>query len=57
MIDLTPPVEGTVIDGDKDGFTDLAYSASTARVSLQWQGFFDPESGIDSFSVKVLRDR
>ena len=57
MIDLTPPVEGTVIDGDTEDFVDQEYSASSARVSLQWKDFYDPESGILSYSVKVLRDR
>ena len=57
MIDLTPPVAGTVIDGTIEGFTDLAYSASIARVSLQWKDFEDPESGILSYSVCILKDR
>ena len=57
MIDLTPPVAGTVIDGTLEGFTDLAYSASIARVSLQWKDFEDPESGILSYSVCILKDR
>ena len=57
MIDLTPPVEGTVIDGNIEGFVDLEYSASTARVSLQWKDFHDPESGILTYSVRILADR
>ncbi|VDI79784.1 Hypothetical predicted protein [Mytilus galloprovincialis] len=52
-VDLTEPESGEVIDGVQTGFTDLKFSPSTAKVGAQWNGFHDPESGIQQYEVSV----
>ncbi|XP_076076023.1 uncharacterized protein LOC143046845 [Mytilus galloprovincialis] len=52
-VDLTAPESGEVIDGVQTDFTDLQYSASTAKVGAQWEGYHDPESGIQQYGVQV----
>ncbi|XP_033637389.1 uncharacterized protein LOC117298318 isoform X2 [Asterias rubens] len=54
-VDLTPPVQGSVYDGLLPGPTDLEFSSKPATVSAQWQGFSDPESGIEDYQVTVYR--
>lgn len=44
-MDRTPPLAGTVNDGEEVG-TDIDYTESTTRLCVNWQGFSDPESGI-----------
>ncbi|XP_078621329.1 uncharacterized protein LOC144887805 [Branchiostoma floridae x Branchiostoma japonicum] len=54
LVDLTPPEAGWLNDGDTVG-EDIRYSSSPATVSGNWGGFTDPESGIQQYSVAVLR--
>ncbi|XP_019614832.1 PREDICTED: uncharacterized protein LOC109462715, partial [Branchiostoma belcheri] len=53
-VDLTPPEAGWLKDGDTIG-QDLKYSSSPATVSGNWGGFTDPESGIQQYTIAVLR--
>ena len=53
-MDLTPPVEGTVKDGLPDE-PDIMYSSDPATVAASWQGFADPESGLDTSQADVVR--
>ncbi|ESO91907.1 hypothetical protein LOTGIDRAFT_176774, partial [Lottia gigantea] len=55
IVDLTVPVEGEVVDGKRDNFTDIQFSGATATVAGQWKGQFDPESSIKSLAVQILR--
>ena len=55
LVDLTKPVPGEIVDGTADNFTDLKYTTSQAKVSLQWKNFYDPESNISHFDVKVYK--
>ena len=54
-VDLTPPVQGSVYDGLFPGPADLEFSSKPATVSAQWQGFSDPESGIEDYQVTIYR--
>ncbi|XP_078660674.1 uncharacterized protein LOC144905141 [Branchiostoma floridae x Branchiostoma belcheri] len=54
LVDLTPPEAGWLKDGDTIG-QDLKYSSSPATVSGNWGGFTDPESGIQQYTIAVLR--
>ena len=54
FVDLTSPIEGSVVDGIQNDFMDLKYTASKSTAGLQWKGYTDPESGIGKYSVKVL---
>ncbi|KAL3873866.1 hypothetical protein ACJMK2_036950, partial [Sinanodonta woodiana] len=54
-VDLTPPVEGQVVDGNISNFQDLEFSASRSTVKLQWRNYYDPESDIKHYEVQVLR--
>ncbi|KAJ8321023.1 hypothetical protein KUTeg_002610 [Tegillarca granosa] len=53
MVDLTKPVPGEVIDGNGTTFTDLKFTAATAKLEAQWRGFSDPESTIYQYNVQV----
>ena len=53
LIDKSPPVVGTVLDGDKLQ-QDLRYQADNKRICAQWVDFYDPESGIDRYSFECL---
>lgn len=44
-----------MVDGNSGNFTDMKYTTSQAKVDLQWKGFFDPESNISHYDVKVYR--
>ncbi|CAG2187681.1 unnamed protein product [Mytilus edulis] len=52
-VDLTKPVPGSVIDGNNDDFTDIQFSASPAKVEVQWRNYTDPESTIYQYEVLV----
>lgn len=52
LVDLTPPIQGTVNDG-KNLSTDIQYSSETATVMCSWKDFMDPESGIKNYQVHV----
>ncbi|XP_038050728.1 uncharacterized protein LOC119723897 [Patiria miniata] len=54
-VDLTPPLQGSVYDGLLPGPTDLEFSSKPATVEAQWQGFSDPDSGIDDYQVTIYR--
>ncbi|KAK7498950.1 hypothetical protein BaRGS_00009759 [Batillaria attramentaria] len=53
LIDLTPPVPGVVVDGD-DINSDIEFTSETASLSSSWQGFHDPETQIDSYTLSVF---
>lgn len=44
-----------MIDGNTVNFTDVKYTTSQAKVDLQWRDFYDPESNISHYDVKVYR--
>ncbi|XP_076452271.1 uncharacterized protein LOC143287914 [Babylonia areolata] len=52
LVDVTPPVAGTVSDGT-DVTHDVNYTSETATVSASWTGFRDAESGLADYSVTV----
>ncbi|XP_022102001.1 uncharacterized protein LOC110985344 [Acanthaster planci] len=54
-VDLTPPIQGSVYDGLLPGPTDLEFSSKPATVEAQWEGFSDPDSGIEDYQVTVYR--
>ncbi|XP_052073991.1 uncharacterized protein LOC127711867 [Mytilus californianus] len=45
LIDRTQPVAGHVLDGDIMD-EDLKYQSDSSKVCAQWNGFYDPESGL-----------
>lgn len=49
---MTLPLPGKVLDGKQAGL-DLKYSSETVSKFANWDGFFDPESGIASYKVDV----
>lgn len=51
MMDPTPPVIGSVLDGDEPLF-DMKYQSYDERMCVQWYDWFDPESGIDRLVMK-----
>ena len=51
-MDLTEPEAGWVQDGIVRG-EDITYSAEAASVYSNWGDYFDPESGIDSYTVTL----
>ncbi|XP_013400547.1 uncharacterized protein LOC106166509 [Lingula anatina] len=53
LIDLTTPVAGWAVDGLNLN-QNIDFSAETATVSSAWDGFYDPESGIDHYEVIVI---
>lgn len=55
LVDLTEPVAGEVVDGSAYDFTDLQFTTSQAKVELQWRNYYDPESNISRYDVKVYR--
>lgn len=55
LVDLTEPVAGEVVDGSANDFTDLQFTTSQAKVELQWRNYYDPESNISRYDVKVYR--
>lgn len=52
-IDLTKPEPGSVIDGMNEDFRDLQFSASPAKVEVQWRNYTDPESTIHQYEIQV----
>lgn len=54
MVDDTPPLTGTVIDGTE---SDLDYIDGENDVSARWFGFSDFESGIDYYEVALCDTR
>ena len=55
LVDLSEPVPGEVVDGSAADFTDLQFTTSQAKVELQWRDYYDPESNISHYDVKVFR--
>ncbi|KAL8573311.1 hypothetical protein ACOMHN_032773 [Nucella lapillus] len=55
LIDVTPPLPGTVSDGS-DVTHDVNFTSETATVTASWAGFQDKESGLASYSVAVTVD-
>ena len=54
-VDLTPPVQGSIRDGLLPEPMDLEFSSKPATVAAHWEGFYDPESGIEDYQVTVYR--
>lgn len=54
-MDLSKPVPGEVVDGLAEDFTDVQFTTSQTKVELQWRNYFDPESNISHYDVKVYR--
>ena len=52
-VDLTKPVPGDVVDGNKTSFEDVQFSGSAAKVEVQWRDYHDPESTIRQYDVQV----
>ncbi|XP_071152144.1 uncharacterized protein, partial [Mytilus edulis] len=52
-VDLTEPISGHVVDGNKTGFEDIKYSGNAAKVEVQWKDYHDPESTIRQYDVQV----
>ncbi|XP_063408918.1 uncharacterized protein LOC134692399 [Mytilus trossulus] len=52
-VDLTEPVSGHVIDGNKTNFEDIQFSGNAAKVEVQWRNYYDPESTIRQYEVQV----
>ena len=50
LVDITPPIRGTVIDGSTE---DIQFSSEAATIRAAWNGFYDPESHIKDYSVGV----
>lgn len=57
MIDLSPPILGSAVDGNQENFEDLEYSSAKSSLAVQWDGFSDPESGIKEYAIKVLKQK
>ena len=51
-VDNTPPVPGTVYDGIVNS-VDQSYSSSLTTVEANWNGFYDYESSIASYTITV----
>jgi hypothetical protein len=54
-VDLTKPIAGTAVDGTVKNLTDLAFSSSKSTVQVQWDYFYDRESGIREYDILVAR--
>ena len=50
MVDLTPPTEGFVTDG-QDKNDDVMFSSQAAMFAAHWDNFTDLESGIENYEV------
>ncbi|VDI44467.1 Hypothetical predicted protein, partial [Mytilus galloprovincialis] len=48
LIDRTQPVAGHVLDGEVMD-EDLQYQFDSSKVCAQWNGFYDPESGLSEY--------
>ncbi|KAK7496779.1 hypothetical protein BaRGS_00011988 [Batillaria attramentaria] len=53
LIDVTPPIPGTVSDGD-DVNNDINFTSKTATITTTWSDFQDPESGLTPYSLSVF---
>lgn len=50
LIDSTPPICGEVGDGAR-WFNDIRYQKSASEICANWDGFSDPHSGLESYTV------
>ncbi|KAK7460764.1 hypothetical protein BaRGS_00038811, partial [Batillaria attramentaria] len=53
LIDITPPVPGNVSDGE-NAEKDEDFTSEAATMSASWAGFYDPESGLQPYTLTVL---
>ena len=53
LVDVTPPIPGTVSDGS-DVIHDVNYTSETATVTTSWADFYDLESGLADYTVSVM---
>ena len=49
---MTNPIAGWVKDGDNQG-KDLDFASEAASIYANWNGFYDPESGIEKYTASV----
>ena len=54
MVDTTPPLNGSVMDGFTSG-VDIDFSSSLTTIAASWSGFVDMESDISHYVVTVYR--
>ncbi|CAG2251012.1 unnamed protein product [Mytilus edulis] len=52
IIDPTPPIAGKVYDGQTSD-VDLLFTKEQDVICANWQGFYDPESGISFYMVSI----
>lgn len=51
VVDVTPPIGGTVLDGDL--YTDRVAQSNNDSYTVRWYEFVDPETSIDRYEVAV----
>jgi len=51
VVDTTPPIAGTVLDGYL--YTDKVAQSSTENYLVRWYGFVDPQSTVDHYEIAV----
>ena len=54
LVDITPPIPGHVVDGKITSKEDMKYTSETVTKNCHWNGYYDPESGIDKYKVVVF---
>ena len=54
LVDITEPIAGRVKDGLPNE-PDTEFSSEAAMASVSWDGFYDPESGIDRYITTFIR--
>ena len=52
-MDITHPMSGYVVDGKATDREDMNYTSESVTKHCHWNGYFDPESGIDKYMVDV----
>ena len=50
---MTEPIPGYVVDGHASDEEDMSYTSETATKTCHWDGYSDPESGIQKYLVEV----
>ena len=51
-VDITPPTEGYVTDG-QDKNDDVMFSSQQASFAAHWDNFTDAESGVEGYEVRL----
>ncbi|XP_067658325.1 uncharacterized protein [Haliotis asinina] len=55
IVDMTPPIQGDIVDGRSPSFRDQKFSTQKATIGAEWRAFSDPESSLREYSVQILR--